>query len=101
LAKKYDCSFDIALGWYDKKRLIEFFRRGGECEIEKALKGIDIEKGVCNLPSMKNAILDAVKGDYAGANAMIKEVLITHLTRLTGKSIITLKNVSHLTIIMK
>eukprot|EP01035_Chromulina_nebulosa_P023605 gene23605-30607_t len=84
LAKKYDCTFDIALGWYDKKRLIEFFRRGEKREIERALEGIDIEKSACNLISMKDAILDAVKGDYAGANAMIKDVLITHLTCLTG-----------------
>ena len=90
LAKKYACNFDIALSWYDKKRLIDFFRRGGKGgkrEIEKALEGIDIEKGECNLKPMKESILDAVKDDPADANMKIKDVLIEHLTDLTGKLI--------------
>ena len=80
-ADKYKCAFDIALSWYDKKRLLEFFRKGGEDAIKAALDGIDFEKSKCGFKAMRDKILAAVPAD---ASARIKQFLINHMTQISG-----------------
>ena len=82
-AYKNNCSFDIALSWYDKKRLIDFFRKSGRAAIETALEGIDIGKSKCGFQSMRNAIVNSVPSD---TNGKIKQFLIDHLTKLSGNT---------------
>ena len=100
-ANKHKCDFEIALSWYDKKRLTDFFRKGGEDAIKAALDGIDIGSSLCNFPAMRHAILDAVKDADStgtdirttGANRTIKDSLIEHLKTLTCKFLFLKKKI--------
>ncbi len=82
--KENNCAFDIALSWYDKKRLIDFYRKGGTVAIEDTFKGIDIGSSKCGFQSMRNEIINSLV--VSDANIIIKEFLFEHLTKLTGEN---------------